>query len=47
MIDDGDSLVVQESPSKSLFKDCYFVIGIGSGIVSGIAKQFKDPAQFI
>ena len=44
MIDAGDSLVVQESPRESLFKDHYFVSGIYSGIGSGIAKQFKDPA---
>ena len=33
--------MVQESPRKSLLKDRYFVTGIGSGI----AKRFKDPAQ--
>jgi len=32
MIDASDSEVVQESPRESLFKDCYFVSGIGSGI---------------
>ena len=37
----NDSLVVQESPIESLFKDRYFVGGIGSGL----AKRFKDPAQ--
>ena len=43
MIDAGESQVVQESPRESLFKDHYFVSGIGSGI----AKRFKDPAQEI
>ncbi len=42
MIDAGDSQVVQESPRESLFKDCYFVSGIGSGI----AEEFKDPALY-
>ena len=42
MIDAGDSLVVQESPRESLFKDRYFVSRIGNGI----AKRFKDPAQY-
>ncbi len=36
----SDYLVVQESPRESLFKDRYFVSGIGSGI----AKRFKDSA---
>ena len=40
----SDSEVVQESPRESLFKDRYFVTGIGSGIGSGIAKRFKAPA---
>ncbi len=44
MIDASDSLVVQESPWESLFKDGYFVSGIDAGIGSGIAKWFKDPA---
>ena len=43
MIDASDSLVVQESPRESLFKDHYFVSGSGSGI----AKRFKYPAQYI
>ncbi len=42
MIDAGDSEVVQESPRESLFKDLYFVSGIGSG--RGIAIRFEDPA---
>ncbi len=46
MIDAADSqvilyIVVQESPRESLFRDRYFVSGIGSGI----AKRSKDPAQ--
>ncbi len=43
----SDSEVVQESPRESLFKDRYFVrgIGISSGIGSCIAKWFKDPAK--
>ena len=36
----SDSEVVQES----IFKDRYFVNGIGSDNGSGIAKLFKDPA---
>ena len=40
MINASDSEVVQESPRESLFKDRYFVSGIGSGI----AKRFKDSA---
>ena len=35
--------MVKESPRESLFKDRYFVSGIGSGI----AKRFKDPALAI
>ncbi len=38
----SDSEVVQESPRESLFKDRYFVSGIGSGI----AKRSKDLAQY-
>ena len=41
MIDACDSLVVQES----LLKDRYFVSGRGIGSDSGIAKQYKNPAQ--
>ena len=41
MIDAGVSLVVQESFRESLFKNRYFVSGIGSGIT----KRFKYPAQ--
>ncbi len=29
-----------------LVKDSYFVSGIDAGIGSGIAKQFKDLAQY-
>ena len=45
MIDASDSEVFKESPRESLFKDRYFVSGIGSCIGSGIAKRSKDPAQ--
>ncbi len=41
MIDAGDSEAIPESPRESLFKDLYFVSGIGG---SGVAKRFKDPA---
>ena len=44
MIDAGDSLIVEESPSESLFKERYFVSGRGIRSGSGIAKRFKDPA---
>ncbi len=43
MIDASDSQViqvVQESPIELLFKDRYFVSGIGSEL----AERFKDPA---
>ena len=36
----SDSEVVQDPPEESLFKDRYFVSGIGTGI----AKRFKEPA---
>ena len=34
----SDSIVVQESPRESLFKDRYFVCGIGSGIAKDDVK---------
>ena len=49
MIEAGDSQVILEW-SKNLLENHYlniaiFVCGIGSGICSGIAKRFKDPAK--
>ncbi len=36
------SLVVQKSPRESLFKDCYFVSGIGGGIASSIGSGINS-----
>ena len=46
MVDAGDSEVVQESPRESLCKDRYFVSGRDIASGSGIAKWFKDRAQY-
>ncbi len=45
----SNSLVFKESPREGLFKDRYFVRGIGSGTGTGtgIAIWFKDPALVI
>ena len=37
----SDTLLVQESPRESIFKDRYFESGIDA------TKQFKDPAQIV
>ncbi len=47
MIDASDSLVVQELPRVSVFKDRYFVSSCCISSGSGFAKQFKDPALLL
>ncbi len=42
----GVSQVFSRPPMGTLFKDLYFVSGSGIVSDSGIARWFKDPAQF-